>query len=171
MAPARSRAYIGLGGNIGDPRASMRLALARLRDSGDIITVSSLYETAPQGFVDQPAFLNAALILETALAPEELLEVLLNIEQELHRKRTFRNAPRTLDLDILLYDERVEDGPLLTIPHPRMHLRAFALAPLAEIAPDVCHPVLHQTLSDLLDQLGDVSDDVRLVEGPSWADL
>ena len=150
-------AYIGLGANLGDRAETLRGAVRRLGALGRIVAVSSLYETEPVGFREQPSFLNAVLALESDLAPSELLDALLAIERELGRIRTFRNAPRTLDLDILLYDGLVLDAPGLTVPHPRLHERGFVLAPLAEIAPGLVHPVLRISIAQLLASLPDRS--------------
>ncbi len=162
-------AYIGLGGNLGDRRANLRAAVEALRSHGRIVAVSSLYETAPVGYREQPPFLNAVVALETSEPPERLLAALLAIEHALGRVRTFPNAPRTVDLDLLFYDRWTIDLPGLRVPHPRLAERAFVLAPLAEIAPDLRHPTLGRTVADLLAALGDVSADVRRVEGPGWA--
>ena len=131
-------AFIGLGSNLGEPEAKLRLAFAALADLPQtrLVAASSLYRSAPVGFADQPDFVNAVAQLATELAPQALLAALLGIEQHFGRERAFRNAPRTLDLDLLLYDTRSIAEPGLTVPHPRMHERAFVLAPLAEIAPD-----------------------------------
>ncbi len=132
-------AYVALGANLDDPAATVRAAFAALANLPDsrIVHCSSLYRTAPVGLADQPEFINAVAELETALAPEALLDALLEIEQRFGRIRTERNGPRTLDLDLLLYDDQCVDLPRLTLPHPRLHLRAFVLQPLAEIAPDL----------------------------------
>jgi 2-amino-4-hydroxy-6-hydroxymethyldihydropteridine diphosphokinase len=135
-------AFIGLGSNIGDPPGQLRRAVAGLSGLPDtrVALLSSLYRSAPIGYPDQPEFVNAVAKLETALAPGVLLQALLEIEREHGRERTFRNAPRTLDLDILLYDDVRMHEPGLTLPHPQMHLRAFVLQPLLEIAPDCMIP-------------------------------
>ncbi len=131
-------AFIGLGSNLGEPKAKLRLALAALAalPQTRLVAASSLYRSAPVGFADQPDFVNAVAQLATGLAPQALLAALLGIEQRFGRERSFRNAPRTLDLDLLLYEAQSIAEPGLTVPHPRMHERAFVLAPLAEIAPD-----------------------------------
>ena len=130
-------AFVGIGSNLDDPIARVRAALAALDalPATRIVSRSSLYRTAPVGFLDQPEFINAVAGLETGLAPRELLSALLAIEQAHGRVRSVRNAPRTLDLDLLIYGERAICEPGLVVPHPRMHERAFVLAPLAEIAP------------------------------------
>lgn len=135
-------ATVGLGANLNDPAAQVEYALAELdRLPGTRLTArSSLYASAPVGYLDQPDFVNAVAQIETTLAPRALLEALLDIEHCHGRERSFRNAPRTLDLDLLLYGRAHfhEDG--LSLPHPRMHARAFVLLPLLEIAPDTRIP-------------------------------
>ena len=135
-------ATIGLGANLNDPAAQVEYALAELDRLPDtrLIARSSLYASAPVGYVDQPDFINAVAQVETSLAPLALLAALLDIEHRHGRERSFRNAPRTLDLDLLLYGDAHfhEDG--LTLPHPRMHERGFVLLPLLEIAPDAVIP-------------------------------
>lgn len=143
-------AYIGLGSNLGDRMATLRTAVLRLETLGRIAGISSLYETEPIGYLEQPPFLNAVVALDTELAPGELLSALLRIERDLGRKRSFPNAPRTLDLDLLLVDDLVLDIPELTLPHPRLHERAFVLVPLAELAPEMVHPGSGQTVRDLV---------------------
>src|SRR4051794_40194807 len=142
-------AAIALGANLGDRLATLRAAIERIRELGAVIKISSVYETDPVGYLDQPAFYNAVLLLETDLAPETVMKELLAIEAELGRVRTFANAPRAIDLDLLLYGGEIRDTPLLTLPHPRMHERAFVLVPLAEIAPNMIHPGLTMTISEL----------------------
>ncbi len=135
---AKHVAFVGLGSNLGDPASQLRAALAALSAlrAVHIAAVSSLYRSAPMGNADQPDFVNAVARLSTGLAPRELLCALLDIERGLGRERSFRNAPRTLDLDLLLYDADTIDEPGLSVPHPRMHERAFVLVPLVEIAPE-----------------------------------
>lgn len=160
-------AYIGLGANLGDRAATLREAARRLGELGAISAVSSLYETEPVGFREQPPFLNAVIALETTLSPIEVFHALIAIEHDLGRVRTFRNAPRTLDLDVLLMGDMVLDMPELTLPHPRLHERAFVLAPLAEIAPDVRHPVFGVAAADLLMALPDPSG-IEVWAAPGW---
>jgi 2-amino-4-hydroxy-6-hydroxymethyldihydropteridine diphosphokinase len=135
-------AYVALGANIGDPTATVLAAFAALANLTDsrVVHTSSLYRTAPVGLTNQPDFINAVAMLETGLAPEELLDALLDLEARFGRVRRDRNGPRTLDLDLLIYDDIELDLPRLTLPHPRLHLRAFVLHPLAEIAPDLAIP-------------------------------
>lgn len=137
-----SLAYVALGANLGDPASTVRAAfgaLANLPDSR-LLRCSSLYRTTPVGLTNQPDFINAAALLETTLEPLQLLAELFAIEERFGRRRGAKNGPRSLDLDLLLYDERRLDLPELTLPHPRLHLRAFVLQPLAEIAPDLRLP-------------------------------
>ncbi len=138
-----TRAYVGLGANLGDREQTLRAALDALGSTPgvDVVAVSSIRETEPVGYADQPRFLNAAAALETSLTPRELLDVLLEVERSLGRIRTGpRFGPRTIDLDLLLYgDERV-DEPGLRVPHPRLAERAFVLEPLAELEPGLVVP-------------------------------
>lgn len=156
-------AAIALGANLGDRLATLQHAVDRLSVLGEVVAVSSVFETDPVGYLDQPAFFNAVLLLETDIPPESLLRSLLKIEADLGRVRTFANAPRAIDLDLLLYGDELRDTPDLTLPHPRMHDRAFVLVPLAEIAPDMRHPRLDMRISNLLDSLPD-RNGVRLTE-------
>ena len=149
-------AYIALGSNLpsssGSPQATLEAALEELAALGRIVARSGLYATEPVGYADQPAFLNAAVALETDLDPEPLLDRLLAIELHFGRDRShgIRNGPRTLDLDLILYDDQILNSERLTLPHPRMHERSFVLLPLAEIAPEQIHPGLNKTMKELL---------------------
>lgn len=131
-------AYVALGANLADPVAQIHAAFAALDDlpRSRLLRHSSLYRTAPIGVVEQPDFINAVAALETELAPQELLSELLALEAHFGRRRERPLAPRTLDLDLLLYGDQIIDSPTLQLPHPRMHLRAFVLEPLVEIAPE-----------------------------------
>ena len=133
------RAFIGLGANLGDPRRQVRAGLAAIEriPTTRLAGQSSFYLSAPLGYADQPNFVNAVAQIHTELMPRALLDALLEIEHSLGRSRSHANAPRTLDLDLLLYDRMVIDEPGLRVPHPRMHIRAFVLAPLAEIVPGI----------------------------------
>ncbi len=138
-----TRAYVGLGSNLGDREALLRAALEQLaaEPGVELVSVSGFRETEPVGLLDQPRFLNAAAAVETALAPRALLERLLGIERRLGRERSGpRFGPRTIDLDLLLYGQEQLDEPGLTVPHPRLHERAFVLEPLAELEPELVVP-------------------------------
>lgn len=148
--------YLLLGGNEGDRTACLRQGQAAISARiGTITTMSRLYETAAWGLEDQPDFLNQALEVESTLAPEELLRAVNAIEHELGRQRTVPWGQRTLDIDILFYDDAVIDRPQLQIPHPHLQRRRFVLAPLAEIAGDLVHPVLKQNIRQLLEDCPD----------------
>lgn len=145
-------AAIALGSNLGDRERTIADAITSLRSLGTVQAVSSLVQTAPVGYADQPDFLNGAALLHTQLSSEDLLQALLRIELQHGRDRSHGivKGPRTLDLDLLLYDDVVVQTPELTLPHPEMHRRRFVLEPLAEIAPAWVHPVLQRTVADLL---------------------
>lgn len=132
--------YLGLGSNMGDRKVHLVHAITALGNAGRVTAVSGIYETAPQGYVDQPDFLNMVTRLETPLPPDALLDRTVTIERERGRIRTFPNAPRPLDIDILLYGDRVVDEGGLRIPHPRMRERAFVLVPLLELEPGLVDP-------------------------------
>jgi 2-amino-4-hydroxy-6-hydroxymethyldihydropteridine diphosphokinase len=154
-ASSVAHAYVGLGANLGDREATLRAALEELgrRPGVRVVAVSSFRETDPVGYLDQPRFLNGAAAIETELPPRELLATLLDVERELGRTREGpRFGPRTIDLDLLLVDGVELDEPGLTLPHPRLHERAFALAPLAELDPDLVVP-RHGRVVDLLREL------------------
>ena len=151
---ATVEAFVALGANLENPLQQVRQAISELAaiEHTHVLAVSSLYRTAPVGYAGQPDFINAVAKLQTGLSPHELLDALHVIENRHGRRRSVRNAPRTLDLDLLLYGTRVVHEEGLTLPHPRMHERAFVLMPLAEIAPDAPLPG-NAPLSQLLAQV------------------
>ena len=155
--------YLSLGSNLGDRYANLRAAIERLGEAGAIGAVSSFYETEPVEFRDQPWFLNCVVALETSDSPEALLQRALAIEQEMGRLRMKDKGPRSIDIDILLFGDRVVEERGLKIPHPAMQQRRFVLEPLAGIAPEALHPQLRKTARELLADLpaGQV---VRLLE-------
>lgn len=134
--------FLGLGSNLAEPAQQLRRAIDQIAqlDGVSLVGVSSLYESAPVGYADQPSFINAVVRIATRLSPDALLSALQLIELDQGRTREFRNAPRTLDLDVVLYDQLQQDDPRLTLPHPRCHERAFVLLPLLELAPDCVIP-------------------------------
>jgi len=140
--------FLGLGTNLGDREANLRAALRMLRDVVQIEAVSSVYESEPVGYRPQPDFLNMVVRARTQLEPSALLEAVRGIERALGREPSFRNAPRVMDIDLLLYDDIELDLPELTVPHPRMLERAFVLKPMAELAPDAAHPRTGRTFRE-----------------------
>lgn len=154
--------YLGLGTNLGDRMANLRSAVDSLARLGQVSALSHIYETAPLYVTDQPAFLNMAVRLETELEPVTLLERLKAAESQLGRVAARRYGPRLIDLDILLYDDQTIVLDHLEVPHPRLTERRFALAPLADIAGEVIHPLAHRTIAALLAGLADDDDLVRI---------
>lgn len=152
--------YIGLGSNIGDRVASLREAMARLRQLIDVVKVSNLYVAAPLGYVRDDAFINCVVLGRTSVPPYDLLHELQAIELKMGRQPGVQYGPRPIDLDILFYGNLEIDSALLKIPHPHIPQRAFVLKPLAEIAPRLVHPVLYYTVAQLLED----ADDVRQVQ-------
>ncbi len=150
-APAtpEARAWLGLGTNLGDRAENLRMALAGLATLGRIDGISSVYETEPIGYREQPDFWNLVVRLATTMDPATLLARAHVIEAAQGRTRPFRNAPRTLDIDLLLYEDVVLHEPELVVPHPRMGERAFVLEPLAELDPELRHPVTHTRIADM----------------------
>ena len=145
--------YISLGSNLGDRAAQIQDAVERLQAIGRVLKLSPLYETSPVEFNDQPWFLNAVVCIETRLDPERLMTLLLDIERAMGRERTRPKGPRSIDLDILLYDDREFHSAAVDIPHPSLHQRRFVLIPLADIAPSIQHPTLHLTPLEMLARL------------------
>lgn len=158
-----SIAYFSLGSNVGDREANIRAAISRLKALGHVEAVSSMYETEPVEVTDQPWFINCAVKLSTANSPDDLLAAVLGIERSMGRERTRPKGPRNIDIDILLYGDRIIAQTGLTIPHPGLPERMFVLAPLAEIAAEVRHPILGNTILQLRDVLPKGSPVVRQV--------
>ena len=145
--------YLGLGTNLGDKEQNLRMSLKKIEERiGNVVSLSAFYATAPWGFSSENSFLNAAVCVETTLLPLQVLEETQRIERELGRTEKSVNglyADRLIDIDLLLYDDRVMDAEGLILPHPLMTERRFVMEPLSEIAPDVVHPVLHKTMKEL----------------------
>ena len=165
-APHHARAFVALGANLGNAVATVQSAIEALRQlpHTQVEAVSPLYRTAPVGLTHQPDFINGVVELHTALPPYALLEALFTIEAQHGRERLYHHSPRTLDLDLLMYDDLVQHDPVLTLPHPRMHERAFVLMPLAVIAADLMIPD-HGPVAGLLPMVADQR--IQLMEHPS----
>ena len=149
----RNFAYLSLGSNLGDRAENLKSAMDRLREFGEVVAVSSFYETEPVEVVAQPWFLNCVIKLQTETTPRQLLAGILAIEQKMGRERTQKKGPRIIDIDILLFGNSIIHSQGLTVPHPAMHERRFVLEPLAEIAGELRHPVLKQTILELREAL------------------
>jgi 2-amino-4-hydroxy-6-hydroxymethyldihydropteridine diphosphokinase len=150
--------YLALGTNLGNRLLNLNTAINNLTPQMNVKKKSPVYETPPWGFADQPAFLNQVVQVETYEGPEPLLKHLKRLETALGRVPNFQNGPRLIDIDILFYDDLVLNTASLVIPHPRLHERTFVLAPLADIAPELIHPVLHKSVREML--AGISSDEV-----------
>lgn len=156
-------AYLLIGGNLGNRSANLQKAIQLIEQNcGQIVQLSAIYETAAWGLTDQPSFFNQAIQLQTSLAPETLMQELLNIETEMGRIRSIKLGPRIIDLDMLFYDQQILNTDLLVLPHPAITQRRFALLPLAEIAASFIHPVYSKTIELLLEECPDQLDVQKL---------
>ncbi len=151
MKKSQHAVYLGLGSNLGDCAANLSLASEKIKHLGRIVKKSSIYETEPWGFKEQPAFLNQVLQIRTTLEAGELLTNIKIIEKDMGRIKTIKNGPRIIDIDILFFDDLILKTDLLTIPHQHILHRAFVLVPLNEIAPKFIHPLENKTIHELLE--------------------
>jgi GTP cyclohydrolase-4 len=149
LKPQLVTVYLGLGSNLGNRQHNLEKAVELLAKEINIIKLSPLYETDPVGYREQPRFLNAVCEAATSLSPEELLSLAKKVEVTIGRIPSFRNAPRPIDIDILFYGNEIINLPELTIPHPRLEERAFVLVPLAQIAPELVHPVTYEVVGEM----------------------
>ena len=162
----RHRAYIGFGSNLGNRLSNCRNAIEALAALPfcSLLKTSSFYETSPVGLVEQPAFINGVVMLETTKDAHWLLGQMLEIEKTFGRIRTLKWGPRSIDLDLLFFDDQIIDTPGLSVPHPSLHERRFVLEPLNEVAPDLRHPSLGKSVADLLHDLRDGDQRVEVLE-------
>ena len=147
----KNKVFIALGSNIGNLEENLNTALEKLAKFAEIKKVSSFYMTKPQGFLEQADFLNGVCLINTDLSPKDLLKKLKEIEKEMGRKKTFKDGPRLIDLDIIYYNDIILNTPDLTIPHPRAHTRLFVMQGLFEIAPKYLHPILKITTEKIIE--------------------
>jgi 2-amino-4-hydroxy-6-hydroxymethyldihydropteridine diphosphokinase len=158
----RVNAYIALGSNLGDKEKNIRRAIGLLEEKCKVLETSPLYKTEPVGYKNQDWFLNCVVEIETGFEPKALLLFLKTIEKKLGRKKTINNGPRTIDLDILFYEDKVINEKDLTIPHPRLHERLFVLKPLYDLCPDFIHPSLNKSVKETLSDLDDKKEKVEV---------
>ena len=149
----RKTVYLSLGSNLGDRAENLRTAIAKLGEIGNVVAVSSFYETEPVEVTAQPWFLNCAVKLDTEKMPRQLIAAILGLEQDMGRQRKQKKGPRTIDIDVLLFGSSIVEIPSLTIPHPHLHERRFVLEPLAEIAAEARHPIFKRNMRELRDAL------------------
>lgn len=148
-----ARVFVGIGSNLGNKEGNIRNSIKLMKEKCKVLKSSSLFETEPVGYKNQDRFINCAVEIETKLRPLELLDFFQSIEKRLKRAKTMRNGPRTIDLDVLFYDDLIINEKNLVIPHPRLHERLFVLEPLKEIAPELVHPVLNKRIEDIYQDL------------------